>query len=330
MRVVVVGATGNVGTSLLRLLVDDPRVETVMGLARRRPTLPLPKVEWIAADVGGADLRRVFTGADAVVHLAWLIQPSHNEARLWAANVLGSHRLFEAAAAAGVPTVLYASSIGAYGAAQHKDPVDETFPVDGIPTSFYSRHKAEVEWLLDGVEKRHPEIRIVRFRPALIFKREAATGVRKLFLGPLIPRSLMRPGVVPFFPVAPELTFQTVHTEDVAAAYHAALHTEVRGPFNLHAEPMLSMEDVAQILEADPIGARAWMFRVAAAASWRMRLQPTPEGWIDMGLKVPVMSSERARQELGWKPVHSSRFALEELIHGMAEGAAYPTPPLAA
>jgi len=45
-RVVVVGATGNVGTSLLRSLEHEPAVDQVLGVARRRPRLGLPKVEW--------------------------------------------------------------------------------------------------------------------------------------------------------------------------------------------------------------------------------------------------------------------------------------------
>lgn len=51
MRVVVVGATGNVGTSVLDALARDPRVEFVLGVARRLPQLVLPKVEWARADV---------------------------------------------------------------------------------------------------------------------------------------------------------------------------------------------------------------------------------------------------------------------------------------
>ena len=39
MRVVVVGASGNVGTSTLAALANDPEIESVLGIARRIPAL---------------------------------------------------------------------------------------------------------------------------------------------------------------------------------------------------------------------------------------------------------------------------------------------------
>jgi len=73
MRVVVVGATGNVGTSVLEALADEPVVESVVGLARRRPTMSFPKTTWAATNIETDDLARHFRGADAVVHLGWRI-----------------------------------------------------------------------------------------------------------------------------------------------------------------------------------------------------------------------------------------------------------------
>ena len=75
MRVVVLGATGNVGTSLLQTLAKDDRVEAVLGVARRLPSISIPKVEWTRADITTSDLRMLFRRADAVVHLAWLTSP---------------------------------------------------------------------------------------------------------------------------------------------------------------------------------------------------------------------------------------------------------------
>src|SRR3954447_11444494 len=114
MKVAVTGATGNVGTATLRALGADERVDEIVGLARRPPDLRLPKVTWRAADVATGDLRAAFAGADAVVHLAWLIQPSRDESVTHRVNVEGSARVFQAAAAVGARTLVYASSVGAY------------------------------------------------------------------------------------------------------------------------------------------------------------------------------------------------------------------------
>jgi FlaA1/EpsC-like NDP-sugar epimerase len=102
IRVVVTGATGNVGTSVLRALSQDPAIEEIVGLARRRPQLTVARTRWVTADVARDDLVEPFRGADCVVHLAWLIQPSRDDVQLHAVNVDGSRRVFEAAARAGV------------------------------------------------------------------------------------------------------------------------------------------------------------------------------------------------------------------------------------
>src|SRR3712207_7707011 len=49
--------------------------------------------------------------------------------------------------------------------------VDEAWPTGGVPSSYYGRHKAEVERRLDRFEAEAPEVRVVRMRPGLVFKR---------------------------------------------------------------------------------------------------------------------------------------------------------------
>jgi UDP-glucose 4-epimerase len=324
----VVGATGNVGTSLVRTLSADPAVTSVVGVARRRPDWQVPKVEWVAADVSRDDLVAPFAGADAVVHLAWLIQPSHRLDVLEATNVEGTARVLAAMGRTGVRTLVYASSVGAYSAGPKDRPVDESWPTDGVPTSFYGRHKAATERLLDGFEETHPEARVVRLRPALIFKREAASGIRKVFVGRLLPGALLRPERIPLVPRHPRLVFQALHTRDVAEAYRLALLSDARGPFNVAADPVLDGEELARILGARPVPVPGPALRGVVAASWRLRLQPTTPGWIDLALGVPLLDTSRIRRELGWQPTVTSGDALRELLEGLADGAGAPTPPL--
>src|SRR4051794_10314197 len=329
MRVVVTGATGNVGTAVLRALEGEERVAEVIGLARRRPALELPKVTWREADIRVADLDAIFAGADAVVHLAWLIQPSRDESVTRAVNVEGSARVFAAAAAAGVPRLVYASSVGAYSPGPKDRAVDESWPTGGIESSFYSRHKAAVERILDSFEAAHPEIRVVRLRPGLIFQREAASEIRRLFAGPFLPGPLVRRGLIPIVPRIPRLRFQAVHSADVGQAYRLAVaDDDARGAFNIAAEPVLDPDTLGQILGARPVPVPARLLRGAAALTWRLRLQPTSPGWVDMALAVPLLDTRRARTELGWIPRHTAAEALLELLDGLRAGAGYDTPPL--
>jgi UDP-glucose 4-epimerase len=329
MRIVVTGATGNVGTSVVAALAADARVTEIVGLARRRPQLQPPRTTWVEADIVSAPLTDLFAGADAVIHLAWLIQPSRDAAQLEAVNVTGTRRVFEAAAAAGARALVHASSIGAYSKGPDDRAVDESWPTGGTPSSFYGRHKAAAERALDEVEAAHPELRVVRLRPALIFKREAASEIRRLFAGPLLPSPLVRPRLVPLLPLPAGLRVQAVHSDDVAEAYRlAATDERARGAYNVAADPVLDAATLARTLDARPVRVPVGAVRAAADLTWRLRLQPTPPGWLDMGMSVPVMDSGRIRRELGWSPRRSAQDALLELLDGLRGSAGAPTPPL--
>ncbi|HEV7585472.1 MAG TPA: NAD-dependent epimerase/dehydratase family protein [Solirubrobacteraceae bacterium] len=329
MRIVVIGATGNVGTSVMDSLLADASVEEIVAVARRRPETSWARTRFVAADVSRDQLEPILAGADAVIHLAWLIQPSRDRAMTRRVNVDGSRRVFEAVASAGVPALVYASSVGAYSAGPKSRAVDESWPTEGIPSSFYSVDKAAVERLLDRFETVNPSVRVVRLRPGLIFKREAATGVRRLFMGPLLPGAVVRPELLPVLPLPRGLRFQAVHSGDVGEAYRIAARSDASGAFNVAADPVLDAGVLGRLFSARPLEIAPGVFRRLASATWRLHLQPTPPGWLDMALGVPVMDCTRASNDLGWAPRRSSIEALEELLAGLREGGELPTPPLA-
>jgi nucleoside-diphosphate-sugar epimerase len=328
VRVVVIGATGNCGTSLVRALSAEPAVAEILGVARRLPELELAKVEWAAADVEQDDLLPLVRGADAVVQLAWRIQPSRDLNALWRTNVHGTTRVLEAVAEARVPALVYASSVGTYARGPKDRLVDESWPATGISSSFYARHKAEVERRLDVFEHEHPAVRVVRVRPALVFKREAATGVRRLFLGPFTPTPLLRRSLLRVVPDVPGLRVQAVHGDDLADLYRRTVVGDARGAFNAAADPVLDARAVAARLGAVRLPVPAAVARTAVALTWRARLQPSPRGWVELGLGVPLMDSSRARRELGWAPSTDALDALVEVVEGMRDSAGAATPPL--
>jgi UDP-glucose 4-epimerase len=328
MRIAVTGATGNLGLALVSALSREPTVDDIVGIARRRPFLEIDKVRWVTADVAGDDLVPLLDGADIVVHLAWMLQPSHNAELLWRVNVGGSRRVFRAAGRAGARALVHASSVGAYARRRSDDPVDESWPTTGVGTSTYSRQKAYVERVLDAFANAAPEVRVVRLRPGFALQRAAANQIRRLFLGPLFPGVLVRRRFLAALPRLSGLRFQTVHSADVAEGFVLAALGDVHGAFNLAAEPVLDPPELARLLDAHLVPAATAPLRALADLTYRLGLQPTEPGWLDLLLSVPVMDVTRARAELGWVPTRSAGEALVELLDGIRDGAAHGTPPL--
>jgi UDP-glucose 4-epimerase len=333
MRVVIVGGTGNVGTALLRRLRRDGDVD-LAGVARRLPPHrpPYEGVDWQACDVGAPDaperLDRAFAGADAVVHLAWQIQPSHDQRALYRTNVAGTRAVVEAAVRARVPALVCASSVGAYAPGPKDRYVKEGWPATGVAGSSYSRHKAAQEALLDGVAADNPDMRVARLRPGLTFQREVGTEIGRYFAGPLLPASLLRFQRLPVVPSNPALRMQAVHADDVAEAYARLVRSDVRGAFNVAAGPVLDPAAAAAAFRGVQVPVPGAALRAAAAVTWRLRLQPVDPGWVTLALNAPLMSCNRALAELGWRPTVDAVTALRELMAGMADRATTGSPPL--
>ncbi|NEA47694.1 SDR family oxidoreductase [Streptomyces sp. SID10815] len=329
-RIVVTGATGNVGTSVVRLLSEDPEVASIRGLARRIPDWSPPKTEWAAVDVASeqAGLAAEFEGADAVIHLAWAFQPTHDPATTWRTNVLGSIRVFEAVAAARVPALVHASSVGAYSPGPKDRPVDESWPTHGWPDAAYTREKAYLERTLDTFERDHPGVRVVRMRPAFLFKAESASEQRRIFGGRFLPGPLARPELLPFLPDVPGLRVQALHTDDGARAYRLALRREVRGAFNLAADPPLDAKVLGELLDARPVRLPRTAARSAIAAAWGLHLLPASPHLFDAVLRLPLMDCTRAHTELGWRPRRTAVEVIQEFLEGLQRGAGTDTAPM--
>jgi UDP-glucose 4-epimerase len=342
MRVVVLGATGNVGTATVRALARDPRVASVVGVARRlpvprssadidrsfdgvMPAAELVKVTWVTRDIGIDDLD-VFAGADVIVHLAWMIQPSREEAALVRTNIVGTQRVLDAMVRHRVPALVYASSVGTYAPGPKTPRSSESWPATGIPSSTYSRHKAMVESMLDAFERQHPAMRVVRMRTSLVFQRDAASEIHRLFLGRLLPWHL--PRWLRFVPGTSRLTFQATHAEDVADAYLRAVRSNVSGAFNIAAEPVLTPGVIARAVDGMVLPVPERLLRAATRLTYAARLQPSEQGWLDMATRTPLMDTSRAQRELGWSAAISATDALRELLDGIGDGAGAGTAPL--
>jgi UDP-glucose 4-epimerase len=335
MRIVITGASGNVGSALLRRLAATGGHE-VVGIARRRPddVAPFDAVEWSLLDLTRTSdepaLRAACTGADAVVHLAWGFQPSHDEAYLAELGVGGTRRVIEAVTAAGVPHLVHMSSVGAYSPKRDDSPVDESWPTEGVRSSMYSRHKAAAERLLDRLERETADATdgpvVSRIRPGIVGQLNAGSALLRYGVPGLVPASLLRH--VPVLPLDRGLAVPMVHADDVADAVVRVLESRAPGAFNLAAGPAITADDIAAALGARLVPVPAAAVRAAVSLSWHARLQQVDAGWIDLAHAVPLMDTSRAVAELGWAPSNDALSVLAETVEGMRAGAADHSPVL--
>ena len=325
MRIVVTGASGNLGSALLRALTG--RGHDVQAVARRPPgpTAAAPTdVTWSSLDLSERacepQLNRLVATADAVVHLAWAFHPMRRPTYLHRATVGILERVARAALSSERIHLVHVSSVAAYSPRRSERPIDEDWPRGGIPGATYSRLKVEAERSLErltaGAGARD---RVTVLRPCLVGQYEAGGPMLRCGAPAPFPGALV--GRLPVVPVDDRFGLQLVHADDVADAVTRAVERRAGGSFDLAAHPVLRGPDCADALNARPVRLPQQAARAAMAALWHAHLSPLDPGWVDMAQQAPWVGALRAREELGWQPRHSSGDVLDELVRGMVDGA---------
>jgi UDP-glucose 4-epimerase len=336
MRLVVTGATGNVGTALLRLLRTAPEVSQVRAVVRRPPEedeAPYDQAEWAAVDLASGDsvarLTRLMRRADAVAHLAWDIVGGRGRREQRRTNLLGTGHVLAAMAAARVPHLIHLSSVAAYAPEPgHRLRVTEEWPLGGIPGSSYSADKVAAERLLDRASSARPDLTVARLRPPAVLQPEAGSELGRYLLGrlsPVLRYRWLRPQLLPL----PDFSAQVVHAADVADLIWRVLRVRSAGAYNVASEPVLRSSEIATALGARRMPAPVWLLAPVLDASSTLRVQPLDRSWLDMITQAPLVSSRRAREELGWQPTHQAYRVVAAVGRAVYAGAGAASPRLA-
>jgi UDP-glucose 4-epimerase len=324
LTVAVTGPTGEIGQAVVAALERASEVSRIIGMARR-PFDPAErgwkKVSYRRGDVldRGA-VTNLLEDADVVVHLAFMIMGGADESRK--VNLDGSRNVFEAAVAAGVKRVVYASSVAAYGF--HRDnpqPLTEDVPARGTASHYYSAQKAEVEEMLADALRGSATAAYV-FRPCIVAGRNAPllidslpyTQVSERLPGPVL---RLLDGVPILKPVLPDpgVPFQLVHHDDVASAMRAAvLGRGTPGIYNLAGPGQLTVRQLAEELGWYSIPVPELALDVIAEMIGRLGFLPARAQWIAAFREPVIMSAHKARSELRWRPKQDALQTLRETI----------------
>jgi nucleoside-diphosphate-sugar epimerase len=323
--VAVTGPTGTFGFGLMPLLQAEPRVERIVGIARR-PFDPSEygwdKMEYRQGDVRDPDaLKEAFEDATVVVHLAFMITGNADAKTIRAINIDGTLNVYRAARAAETKRFVYASSVAAYGF--HRDnPVGmtEDWPARPAGRLFYAREKAEIEQLLTDEADKSPEPALYMVRPPIVLGPHAVGG--KELPEPLSRAGQQMLGLVRRLPIpvpvlAAGVQLQFIHEDDVGRALvKCVLGEGPPGAYNIAGDGVLSGADVARELGFTPLpipGAVVHGMARAATAALPPFAPPSAE-WVEAVSHPSIMDTSKAKRELGWEPEYSGLDALRETI----------------
>lgn len=294
LRIAVTGATSDFAKAILPALLGDHDVESVLGIARRPLGLKHPKLHSIRSDIRSPDLENTLRGYDVVIHLAFVVEELKDKAETHDINQRGSRNVLDSAYRAGVQRLVIASSINAYGAEIHDEPLDESHYPAGDPDRYYFHDKAEVEHYAEWWLRRHPgEMTVTMLRPTYIIGPDFANDGIDQFTGK-----------IGAFPHADKASYQFLHQRDLADAFHRAAKVDLVGPYNVGPRDWTPVRALARMQGQ-------WLFDVpekpaVALADWAFGLGLTPFSgqWVTAG--EPVVDSSALGDATGWKPTLSS------------------------
>ena len=316
MRYVVTGGSGYIGTRLVERLLARDDTERVVVCDIRPPRSYRPKTEFQHLDVRDrARCRQILEREqpDALVHLAFVLNPMHDERAMYDIDVNGTHNVLEAASAAGTQQVLVTSSTTAYGAfPDNPVPLTEDDPVRGVAAFEYARDKSESDRLCQLWALRHPERTMTIVRPCIVF-------------GPNVDNYIVRLWVKQPFQAdfgGPDVPFQLVHEDDLVEAVVGLLDGRHGGAFNVTGDGVMTFREAADVIGLGRRKVPEGAYRRFAGLMWKLRLAETPPGNIDFALYPWVAANDKVKQTLDWQPRHSTRetFEITMRTHGALAG----------
>ena len=320
MRYVITGGSGYIGSRLVEFLLRRPDTEAIVLADVRPPRFPHPRVRFARSDVrdrAGLEALLRQERPDALVHLAFILNPIRDEALMYDVDVNGTHNALEAATAAGTEHVLVTSSTTAYGAwPDNPEPLHEEDPVRGMPDFPYAQHKTEADRVCQLWAARHPERTMTIVRPCIV-------------LGPNVDNYISRTWQsAPFLPVfrgESSQPVQFVHENDLAEAVGLLLVGRHAGAFNVTGDGTMTWAETARMagLKVRTVPWKLW-HRVATAM-WAARVPgvEAPPGNLAF-LRWPwVASNEKAKRTLDWTP-RGTREVFAETLWAKGLGEAGP------
>lgn len=188
------------------------------------------------------------------------------------------------------------------------------------PEHYYSEQKAACEAALAEITA-NSSLQVYVLRPCIVAGRKAPALAEAMpwnqLPGPVKRITQALPLLKPPFP-DPGTPLQLVHHDDVAEAIALAATTSAPpGVYNIAADRVLSMSEIAEALGARPIPVPKLAATAASEVVARLPFVPSVLEWLRVGRMSVVMDTHKAKSQLGWTPKYTAAETLAELIESI-------------
>jgi UDP-glucose 4-epimerase len=311
VRYLITGGSGYIGSRLTEILAEHDEKERIVDLDVRPPAKSHDKTEFVRGDVRDrAGMRQLLERErpDALIHLAFLLNPIRNEGRMYDIDVNGTQAVLGAASEAGTEQVLVTSSATAYGAfPDNPKPIAEDWPVRGQPDFSYARDKADADRVCQLWAAEHPDRVMTIVRPCIVFGPSVDN---------YISRSWKNSSFMPVMDGVDE-EFQLVHEDDVVGAIVGLVDAKAGGAFNVAADGTLRWGESARMigLKTREISFKA--VRRLYAVAWGLHAPrvEAPPGNLSF-IRYPwLVSNDKLKAEIGWQPSADTREVFVETMY---------------
>jgi UDP-glucose 4-epimerase len=318
MKYLITGGSGYIGGRLIDLILDRGDAE-IVNLDIKPPQRERAGARFVRMDIRDRGMEALLQAErpDALVHLAFVLNPMRDEQTMYDIDVNGTQNVLDAASTAGVQQVLVASSTTAYGAwPDNPVPLTEDHPVRGMPNYEYARDKTEIDRISQLWAAKHPDRIMTIVRPTIVF-------------GPNVDNYIIRYWTkAPFLALIDgvDLDLQFVHEDDVVEAMSRLLLERKAGIFNLTADGTVKLTEAAQLAGLKVRKISYKLYKRMAATTWKLHMPnvEAPPGQLEFVRHPWIASNEKLKAELGWTPRHTSRETFEIALR--AKGVLGPAP----